>query len=203
MADKATDQSQPQKAIQFRLSTIFVLTLIASILAAFLSPRGYDLMLAGLISVVGSAVFALFVGYVSPPLANRIFWGVVIAAMMQAVCAETTLLDRSGIYAWPLAAGFAAVIAASPGSLYRRMVFAAAMAAIIIAGYVVSLGSTASVTIPHVACAGIGGALMAILIAAVNWLEQERRIPQPAVGLVLVLGAMAFALAAPRVIPGW
>jgi len=76
MADESPPESQPQESVQFRLSTIFVLTLIASILAAFLSPRGNDLMLAGVISVVGSALFALVVGYVRPPLANRVFWGV-------------------------------------------------------------------------------------------------------------------------------
>ena len=203
MVDQAPLEAEPRKATQFRLSTIFVLTLIAGILAAFLSPRGNDLMLSGMISVVGTALFALAVGHRRPPLADRVFWGVVIAAMMQAVCAETTLLDRTGIYAWPLSAGFAAVIAAGPASLYRRMALSAAMAGTIIAGYVVSLGGTTTVVIAYVSCAAIGGALMTILVDSVNWLERKLRIPQPAIGLVLVLGAMGFALGAPRVIPGW
>ncbi len=70
---KARQPSQPEKSVQFRLSTIFVLTLVAGILAAFLSPRGNDLMLAGLVTTVTSLIFAILVGYVRPPLVDRVF----------------------------------------------------------------------------------------------------------------------------------
>jgi hypothetical protein len=54
MAEEATPNEQQENTIRFRLSSIFVLTLIASILAAFLSARNNDLMLAGLMSVIGT-----------------------------------------------------------------------------------------------------------------------------------------------------
>ncbi|HUS39782.1 MAG TPA: hypothetical protein VMX74_10050, partial [Pirellulales bacterium] len=71
-ANPATD-----KTLQFRLSTLFVLTLIASILAAFLSSLGSDMMLAGAVTIVASLLFAMAVGSFRPPLVDRIFWGVV------------------------------------------------------------------------------------------------------------------------------
>ncbi len=203
MADPSNPTDQPPRAIQFQLSTIFVLTLVASILAAFLSPRGNDLMLAGMICVMGSLIFALVVGYLRPPLADRVFWGVVIAAMMQAVCAEVILLDRSGIYAWPLAAGLAAVVAAGDASLVIRSVLSSLTAAAIIAVYVISLSVSNVAIVSNVVCAAIGGALLTCLIDVVQWTSHRRRIPQPAIGLVLVLAAIGFSVAAPKWIPGW
>ena len=204
------DQSPPtesnatgQRPLQFRLSTIFALTLIASILAAFLRPRGNDLMLAGAVTTFCSLLFALVVGSFRPPRIDRVFWGVVVAAMMQAVCAEVILLDRTGIYAWPLVAGFAAVAAAGNSNRYGRMILAAGTAGVIILAYIVWLGATTSVIIAYVACASIGAALLTFLIDVTKWLEQTRRIGQPAIGLGLVLAAIGFSVVAPRLIPGW
>lgn len=190
--------------LQFRLSTIFVLTLIATVLAAFLSPRGNDMLLAGFVTTVASLLFGLVVGMIRAPLVDRIFWGVTVAAMMQAVCAEVILLDRQlEIYAWPITAGFAAVVSAGRSNLYFRMIASAATAGTLIAAYVVWVSSTPIVIVSYVACAAIGGALLNILVDGVGWLERVGRIPQPAVALALVLGAIGFSLAAPKLIPGW
>jgi hypothetical protein len=197
---KLTDK----KALQFRLSTIFVLTLVAGVLAAFLSPRGNDLMVAGAFTTVGSLLFALAVGSIWPPLIDRVFWGVVVAAMMQAVCATVILFDHDkGIYAWPLAAGVAAVMAAGGSNRFGRMMIASAMAGGIIALYMIIAGGTAIAIGANVACAAIGGALLAILVEFVGWMERTRKIPQPAIGLALVLAAIGFSLIASKVVPGW
>ncbi len=205
MADEApTEQSSPSdKSIQFRLSTIFVLTLVAGILAAFLRPHGNDMMLSGLVTTVTSLIFALAVGYVRPPLVDRVFWGIVVAAMMQAVCANVILLDRTGIYAWPLVAGFAAVAASGNSNRYGRMIIAAATAGLIIFAYIAWLGASNAVILAYITCASVGGALLTILVDVTKWLEQTRRIPQPAIGLALVLAAIGFSVAAPKVVPGW
>jgi branched-subunit amino acid transport protein len=205
MADEANavQPSQAEKSVQFRLSTIFVLTLVAGILAAFLSPHGNDLMLAGLVTTVTSLIFALAVGYVRPPLVDRVFWGIVVAAMMQAVCANVILLDRTGIYAWPLVAGFAAVAAAGTSNRYGRMLLAAATAGLIIFAYIAWLGASNVLILAYVTCASVGGALLTILVDVTKWLEQTRRIPPPAIGLALVLAAIGFSVVAPTVIPGW
>lgn len=205
MADKAQAEqpSQPEKSVQFRLSTIFVLTLVAGILAAFLSPKGSDMMLAGLVTSLASLIFALLVGYIRPPLVDRLFWGIVVAAMMQAVCANVILLDRTGIYAWPLVAGFAAVAASGNSNRYGRMILAAATAGLIIFAYIAWLGASNKVILAYVTCASVGGAMLTILVDVTKWLEQARRIPQPAIGLALVLAAIGFSVVAPTVIPGW
>lgn len=205
MADEAPNEqpSQPAESVQFRLSTIFVLTLVAGILAAFLNPRGNDMMLAGLVTTTASLIFAFAVGYIRPPLVDRIFWGIVVAAMMQAVCANVILLDRSGIYAWPLVAGFAAVAASGNSNRYGRMIIAAATAGLIILAYIAWLGASNALILAYVTCASVGGALLTILVDVTKWLEQTRRIPQPAIGLALVLVAIGFSVVAPKVIPGW
>ncbi|MFK8113680.1 MAG: hypothetical protein AB8B91_15870 [Rubripirellula sp.] len=192
-----------QASLQFRLSTIFVLTLIATILAAFLNPRGSDRMLAALVTVLCSLAFACVVGFLRPPLVDRVFWGVVVAAMMQAVCAEVILLDRSGIYAWPIVAGFSAVIAAGQSGFYQRMAATAVIAGLIIGAYVISMSSPMTVVIAYIVCAAIGGALLTVLIDSVRWSEHRFRIPQPAIGLTLVLAAIAFSVTAAKLIPGW
>lgn len=192
-----------QQSVQFRLSTMFVLTLIAGILAAFLSPRGNDLMLAGVITTASSLAFGLFVGSLFPPRLDRVFWGVVVAAMMQAVTANVILLDRTGIYAWPIVAGFAAVSAAGQSNRYRRMVLAAVSAGSLIFGYISWLGANQGLILAYVTCASIGGALLVLLIDLTRWLRTSLRIPPPAIGLVLVLAAIGFSLAAPSTIPGW
>lgn len=189
--------------LQFRLSTIFVLTLVASILAAFLNPKGSDMLLAGMATTAVSLLFALVIGYFRSSIADRVFWAVVVAAMMQAVAANVILLDRSGIYAWPIVAGFAAAIAAGKSNLYFRMLAASATAAVTIIPYVVSLEPKAPVILSYVTCAAIGGALLTIMIDLVRWAEQKHRIPQPAIGLTLVIAAIGFSVLAPQLIPGW
>lgn len=205
MVDQATIEhaSQPDKSIQFRLSTIFVLTLVAGILAAFLSPHGNDMMLAGLVTTLTSLIAALVVGFVRPPLVDRVFWGIVVTAMMQAVCANVILLDRTGIYAWPLVAGFAAVAASGNSNRYGRMIIAASTAGLIIFAYIAWLGGSNAVILAYITCASVGGALLTMLIDVTKWLEQSRHIPQPVIGLSLVLAAIGFSVVAPRVIPGW
>ena len=205
MAEDARQEklAPPDTSIQFRLSTIFVLTLVAGILAAFLRPRGYDMMLAGMVTVITTLIFALAVGFVRPPLTDRVFWGIVAAAMMQAVCANVILLDRTGIYAWPLVAGFAAVAAAGNSSRYGRMIVAAATAGFIISVYIAWLGASSGLIISYVTCASIGGVFLTLLVDVTKWLEKVRHIPQPAIGLALVLGAIGFSVVAPTIIPGW
>lgn len=188
---------------QFRLSTLFVVTLAATILAAFLNPRGHDHMLAGSIAVVLSMVLGFLVGIRFPPQAERVFWGMVVAAMMQAVCAEVILYDRRGVLAWPIAAGVAAVFVAARSGLYRRMVLGAGTASCVIAGYTLLAGAPAVVAGAMIACAAIGGALMTVLVDVVRWAETRFRVPQPAIGLSLVLCAIAFSVTAPRIFPGW
>ncbi len=195
--------SRPSDSIQFRLSTIFVLTLVAAILAAFLSNRGNDLLLAGLVTTTTSMVFALLVGYRYGAMMDRVFWGIVAAAMMQAVCATAYLLDRSGIYAWPVAAGFVATMAAAPSGRYRRMAKGALMAILVIGLYTIAFNSTGAVLLGNLISAGCGGALIALLIEIVQEIERYRRVPLPFVGLILVLGAIAVSILAPRVIAGW
>ncbi len=189
--------------LQFRLSTVFVLTLVASLLAAYLNPQGSDLLLAGLVTITASLLLAIAVGYVRPPIADRVFWAVVVSAMMQAVTANVILLHRSGIYAWPIVAGFAATIAAGKSSRYVRMFFAAAAAAVSILPYVISLDSNVPVIIAYVICAAIGGALLTILVDFVRWAEQKYHIPQPAIGLMLVVAAIGFSTVASQIVPGW
>jgi len=190
--------------LQFRLSTLFVVTLVAGVLAAFLRPRGHDLMMAGAITSSASLLFALIVGAVRPPIVERLFWGIVVAAMMQVVSATVILFDHQmGIYAWPLAAGFAAVVAVGQWSRAGRMTIAALVASTIIATYVLIAGGSIAVVAAIVACAAIGGALLAILIELVGRLEQIRKIPQSAIGLAMVLAAIGFSLVADNVIPGW
>lgn len=194
----------PRQPIQFRLSTIFVITLIVGVLAAFLNPLGPDLLMAGAVTAMASLLFALLVGAIWPPIVERLFWGIVVAAMMQAVCATVILLDRDlGIYAWPLAAGFAAVVAVGDGNRFRRMISPALMAGSIIAIYVLYVGGTAVVATPLVACAAIGGALLAILVELVGRFERARKIPPSAIGLAMVLAAIGFSSIASEVIPGW
>ncbi|GAA4460033.1 hypothetical protein GCM10023156_40430 [Novipirellula rosea] len=212
MADEiVSDSGQPSsladsprdELLQFRLSTIFVLTLIASILAVFLRPRGNDLMIAGMVSTISSLAFGMLVGKVRPPLMQRVFWGVVVAAMMQAVVSNTILLDRKGIYGWPIAAGFAAVVAAGNSNLYRRMIQGAIAAATVVAIYMVSLPTDSITGFANTICAAIGGALLAVLVDVVNFLQRRTTVPLPITGLALVLVAMAFATVAPTLIPGW
>ncbi|TWU59492.1 hypothetical protein Poly51_22800 [Rubripirellula tenax] len=202
---ESVDHAVPAKdTLQFRLSSIFVVTLVATILAAFLSARGHDMMLAGVVTTIASAAFALALGRLRPPRIDRVFWGVVVAAMMQVVASEVTLLDRqAGVYAWPIVAGFAAVVAAGRSPLYRRMLIAALTAAILILPYVIYFCGRPEAVVPYVICAAIGGALLTFMIDAVRWLEARFRVPQPLVGISLVLAAMAFATVAQRVIPGW
>ena len=190
-------------ALQFRLSTIFVLTLIATLLAAFLNPRGSDLLLAGAITVTSCLVIALIIGKLFPPLVDRVFWGVVVAAMMQAVTAYVTLLDRAGIFAWPIVAGLAAIVAAGQSNLYRRMLLAAITGGTAIVPYVVPLSFDHTVTAAFVVCAAIGGALLAAMVDTVRWLEKRYRISQPVIGLTLVVGAMAFSYSAKQLVWGW
>ncbi|HUS38834.1 MAG TPA: hypothetical protein VMX74_05260, partial [Pirellulales bacterium] len=118
--------------------------------------------------------------------------------------AKVILFDHDkGIYAWPLAAGFAAVTAASNSHRFRRMFLAAVMSGTVIAFYIMSTSAMAIVMLASVACAAIGGALLSLLIEVVGWLERTRKIPQPAIGLALVLAAIGFSLVAKHVIPGW
>lgn len=191
-----------RSGIQFQLSTIFILTFIATIMAAFLNPRGSDLLLAGTVTVMANLGFALAVGKFRPPLADRVFWGIVVTAMMQVVCATVTLLDRSGIYAWPILAGFAAVIAAGNACMYRRMVWSSVMAGSLISIYVLALAANEA-AIAYIICAAIGGCLLAIMVTFIRWAERRFRIPQPAIGLTMVLAAIGFSQVAPQVIPGW
>ncbi|TWU02657.1 hypothetical protein [Stieleria varia] len=192
-----------ETALQFRLSTLFVVTLAATILAAFLNPRGEDHMMAGAVATVAAMALGFLVGTWFPPRAERVFWGMVIAAMMQAVAAEVILYDRKGILAWPLAAGFAAVFAASRSGLYRRMIYGAATSSAVIGIYMGVVRAPSSVVIAVVGSAAIGGALLPVLIEMVRWIETRYRIPQPAIGLTLVIAAIGFSVAAPRLIPGW
>ncbi|EMI20850.1 membrane protein [Rhodopirellula maiorica SM1] len=194
---------QRDELLQFRLSTIFVLTLIASILAAFLRPRGNDLMIAGMVTTISCLAFGMLVGKLRPPLMQRVFWGVVVAAMMQAVASNTILLDRKGIYGWPIAAGFAAVVASGNSNLYRRMFQAAVAAATVVAIYMASVPANWTTSIANSICAAIGGALLAVLVEVVNWLQRKTHIPLPITGLALVLSAIVFAAIAPIMIPGW
>lgn len=52
---KPTVDTTSSKSIQFRLSTIFAVTSVATILAAYLRPRGDDPLLAILVEVIQSA----------------------------------------------------------------------------------------------------------------------------------------------------
>ena len=197
------NQSPAREGLQFRLSTIFVLTLVASILAAYLNPKGSDMLLAGLVTVASSLVFALAVGYFRVPQMDRVFWAVVVAAMMQAVAANVTLLDRMGIYAWPIVAGFVATVAAGKSNMYFRMMVAATTSAVLIVPYVLSVDNDSPVVVSYVVCAAIGGALLTIMIDFVRWIEQRYRVAQPLIGLTLVIAAIGFSVFAPHVIPGW
>ncbi|GAA5509441.1 hypothetical protein [Novipirellula caenicola] len=203
--DQPSPQANPQRddLLQFRLSTIFVLTLIASILAAFLRPRGNDLMIAGMVSTISSLAFGVIVGKIRPPMMQRVFWGVVVAAMIQAVASNTILLDRKGIYGWPIAAGFAAVVASGNSNLYRRMFQAAMVAAAVVAIYMASVPANATTSIANAICAAIGGALLAVLVEVVNAFQRKTHLPMPVTGLALVLAAIVFAVIAPIMIPGW
>ena len=98
---------------------------------------------------------------------------------------------------------FAAVTAAGSLDRFRRMTIAAVMAGGVIAMYMITAGGTAIAIIANVACAGIGGALLAILVEMVSWIERTRRIPQPAIGLALVLAAIGFSLLVGKLVPGW
>ena len=192
------------RTLQFRLSTIFAITLIASVLTAFLSFHGNDLVLAGAVTMFASLLFGLAVGSVRPPLFDRAYWGVVIAAMMEVVCATVILFDHDkGIYAWPLAAGFAAVTAAGNGQRFRRMLVAAVTSGTIVAIYALSTSATTLEVLAIVACAAIGGALLAILIESVDSLERTQKFSQAAIGLGLVLAAIMFSFVGKHVIPGW
>ena len=198
------EEPEENRTLQFRLSTIFSITVIASVLTAFLSRHGNDLILAGAVSMVASLVFGLAVGYVRPPLADRVFWGVVVAAMMEVVCATVILFDHGrGIYAWPIAAGFAAVTAANSGKRFQRMFVAAATSGAIISIYAFSTTDNPLDVLAIVACAAIGGALLAILIESMSWLEQTYKIPSSLTGLGLVLAAIVFSVIGKHVIPGW
>ena len=208
MAEESTigdsgDVNIQPPALQFRLSTIFVLTLVATLLAAFLNPRGSDLLLAGVITVTACFAIGLIIGKLCPPMVDRVFWGVVVAAMMQAVTAHVTLLDRAGIFAWPMVAGLSAIAASGKSHLYRRMLLAAVTGGITITPYVVPLSFDHTVTAAFVCCAAIGGALLAALIESVRWLEKRYRISQPMIGLALVVAAMAFSYSAKQLIWGW
>jgi hypothetical protein len=189
--------------LQFRLSTIFVLTLVATVLAAYLSPLGNDLLLAGLTSAVVSLVVAFAVGSIRPPLVDRVFWGMVVAAMMQAVCADIDKLDRLEIFAWPITAGVAAVFAVGCDNMYRRMVLAGLAAGLCFAGFATNINASTTILALNVICAVIGGALLAVMITLISWLEKRYKLPQPAIGLVMVLSAIGFAIVAPVWIPGW
>ena len=195
--------SKPPEIPQFRLSSLFLVTLAASILAAFLNPRGQQHMLAGALAVSIAMALGWAIGTISPPRSDRIFWGMVITAMMQAVCAEVILMDPRGVIAWPLCAGVAAVFVASRANIYRRMLVGAAVAAIVILVYTIIIAVPSHVMVPVVACAAIGGALMTVLVEIARWSEMRYRIPQPVVGLTLVIGSIFFSVTASHWIPGW
>jgi hypothetical protein len=182
---------------------VFVLTLIASILAAYLSSRGEDLIPAGLLTVGTVAILAGVIGYFWPPLTDRIFWGIVVTAMMQAMTAQVILLDRSGIYGWPLTAGIAAVLAAGHTSLYPRMAAGAVAAGLSMTLFMLLIEAPTNAKMMNVISAAIGGALLGVLIQWFKWIDQKKIIPQPVVGLILVLAAIAFSQLAPRIVPGW
>jgi hypothetical protein len=74
-----------------------------------------------MLTAVGAAMFALAVGYFWPPLVDRVFWAIVVTAMMQAVCAQVDLLARLEIFAWPATADVAAAMAVGHRNLYIRM----------------------------------------------------------------------------------
>ncbi len=199
----SVEAERNKKTLQFRLSTIFVLTLVATVLAAFLSPRGNDLLLSGMLTAVGAATFALAVGYFWPPLVDRVFWAIVVTAMMQAVCAEVDLLARLEIFAWPATAGVAAAMAVGHRNLYIRMVMSGLAAGLCFAAFATQIDARLADLVMNIVCATIGGALLAVLISVIQWLEEKYRLPQPAIGLVMVLAAIVFAVLAPRMIPGW
>ena len=189
---------------RFRLSSLFVMTLIAAILTAFLNSHGRDLVLAGVVTMAACLLFGLAVGYVRPPGMRRLFWGVVIAAMIEVVCATVVLFDHDkGIYAWPLAAGFAAVVVAGEGSRWLRMIAGGVTAASLIAIYALTTNATTIDLLAIVACAAIGGALLALMIELVGWVERVTVISHPAIGLALVLAAIGFSLVGKQLIPGW
>ena len=113
---------------------------------------------------MASLLFGFAVGSLRPPVVERVFWGVVVAAMMQTVCATVILFDHDkGIYAWPLAAGFAAVPAASDGYRIRRMLLAAAISGTVITIYMLSTTAALYEILANVVCALIGGAFTVVV----------------------------------------
>lgn len=205
VSDPAAPQPEEsgQPAIQFQLSTIFVLVLISGIMSAFLQSRGEENIPAALATVTVIAIFAIAVGSFRPPLTDRLFWGIVVTAMMQAIAAEVVLLDRFGVLGWPICAGIAAVCAAGRTTLYPRMIIGAIPAGIAMAIYSLTFEAPVHAKAMNVVSATIGGALLGMLIELILWVQSKRILPQPAIGLALVLGGIVFAVTAPKIIPGW
>ena len=200
---KESVEEGPKQLIQFRISTLLIVTLAATIHAAFLNPRGPEHMLACCVAVSVSVSAGFILGRLRGRTVERMFWGMVIAAMMQAVCANVILYHRLGTYAWPVAAGLAAVVTADDSNRYLRMILGGVTSGAVVAIYFAIVGAGGSVMLPMVSCAAIGGALLTVLIEFFQTVEAKTRIPQPAIGLSLLLASIAFSQLAPTLIPGW
>jgi hypothetical protein len=191
------------KPIQFRLSTLMIMNLVAGIVIAYMRPQGTDLFLAAAVSIFFGGLFGLTIGRWQGLLVQRTFWGVTAPAMMLILVAKVDLYDRIEIYLWPILAAVAVVLAIGERSRYLRMILASVIPASAMMAAMAFISVCREAIVPNGLVVAIGGALSVLLVDLVRGVDQFRSDLYPWIGLALVLMSIAASETLPKWIPGW
>jgi hypothetical protein len=193
----------PSQPIQFRLSTLMIMNLVAGIVIAYMRPQGTDLFAAAALGVILGGLFGLTIGRWQGQVVQRTFWGITAPAMMLILVAKVDLSDRREVYVWPIVAAVVVVQAIGDRSRYVRMLLASLLPEILMIAAMAGIGANREVVLLNGLMAAIGGALSVILVDLVRGMEHFRSDLYPWVGLGMVLLTIAAAETLPRWIPGW
>ena len=189
--------------IQFHLLSIFIVTMLASIVSGYLSSHSEHLVPVGIITISVTGSIAALIGVLWPPLMNRLFWAMVVTAMVQTVTAGVILLSEYSFYGWPITAGLGAIAAAESTSLYPRMLKSSLVVATSMTCFVLIIEAPLAAKIANVVTASIGGALLGAMIESFVWVERKQWATQPIIGFSLITATIVFSAMAPHLIPGW
>lgn len=219
MSSEDLEEQPPESGqLQFGIRTLMVLTVMASLIANYLSGYGKH----GFVVVGVAFPIAVLAGWLFGQLLGdkkiRIYWSVLTSVLFQIISANVFMLRYWDYFAWPIFAALAGSAISSPIEFSRglkklggynsttRMLLGMLGGVAFYGAYISLLWLTGAgwswQTAEFAAFSG-AGILIGVLIEACIWTDKKFNISQLYVAFVLVVLAIIFATFAASLIPGW
>jgi hypothetical protein len=184
-ADGRTDRERgdaPSPAIrpQFHLAAIFWILTALGLYLAFLRNEGAQTVLFGAFALLGGALWGLVCGALVRRFVEPMYWATLCAAFAYVSVAREPAFDHTFQFAWATVGAVAGGLAGMPqhSRPLLRMLLGGVAGGLVMGGYVLFASGGPREKMFDALCAPVVGALVGLLIAALRYVEVDRRLPR-------------------------